>query len=72
MFLSSCEAELMAATEVAKQAIWLKELMVEIMNKEDKKLSFMAVVLSSCEAEFKAATELIHLLLQYIFLCIIV
>ena len=62
----------MAATEVAKQAIWLKELMVEIMNKEDKKLSFMAVVLSSCEAEFKAATELIHLLLQYIFLCIIV
>ncbi|XP_048613406.1 secreted RxLR effector protein 161-like [Brassica napus] len=36
--LSSCEAEFMAATEAAKQAIWLKELMVEIMNKEDKKV----------------------------------
>ena len=36
--LSSCEAEFMAATEAAKQAIWLKELMAEIMNKEDKKV----------------------------------
>ncbi|XP_013689424.2 secreted RxLR effector protein 161-like [Brassica napus] len=36
--LSSCEAEFMAATEAAKQAIWLKELMVEIMNKEYKKV----------------------------------
>ncbi|XP_048622742.1 secreted RxLR effector protein 161-like [Brassica napus] len=35
---SSCEAEFMAATEAAKQAIWLKELMVEIMNTEDKKV----------------------------------
>lgn len=29
----------MTDMEAAKQAIWLKELMVEIMNKEDKKLS---------------------------------
>ena len=36
--LSSCEAEFMAATEASKQEIWLKELMVEIMNKEDKKV----------------------------------
>ena len=36
--LSSCEVEFMEATEAAKQAIWLKELMVEIMNKEDKKV----------------------------------
>lgn len=29
MALSSCEAEFMAATEAAKQATWLKELMSE-------------------------------------------
>ena len=29
--LSSCEAEFMTATEAAKQAIWLKELMKEIL-----------------------------------------
>lgn len=32
--LSSCEAEFMAATEAAKQAIWLKELLKEILGKE--------------------------------------
>ena len=30
--LSSCEAEFMAATEAAKQAIWLQELMSEVVN----------------------------------------
>ena len=30
--LSSCEAEFMAATEAAKQAIWLQELLSEIMG----------------------------------------
>ena len=31
--LSSCEAEFMAATEAAKQAIWLQELLAEITEK---------------------------------------
>ena len=31
--LSSCEAEFMAATEAAKQAIWLQELLGEIIGK---------------------------------------
>lgn len=31
--LSSCEAEFMAATEAAKQAIWLQELLAEVMEK---------------------------------------
>lgn len=30
--LSSCEAEFMAATEAAKQAVWLEELLSEVMN----------------------------------------
>lgn len=34
--LSSCEAEFMAATKAAKQAIWLKELMEEILSKDEK------------------------------------
>ncbi|KFK27017.1 hypothetical protein AALP_AA8G323700 [Arabis alpina] len=34
--LSSCEAEFMAATETAKQAIWLKELMKEVMSIDKK------------------------------------
>ena len=36
--LSSCEAEFMAATEAAKQAIWLQELLSEIMGKECEKV----------------------------------
>ena len=32
MALSSCETEFMAATEAAKQAIWLQELMSEVVN----------------------------------------
>ena len=31
--LSSCEAEFMAATEAAKQAIWLQELFIEVVGK---------------------------------------
>ena len=34
--LSSCEAEFMAATEAAKQAIWLQELLSEAVGKESK------------------------------------
>lgn len=34
--LSSCEAEFMAATEAAKQAIWLKELLKEIQSVDEK------------------------------------
>lgn len=36
--LSSCEAEFMAATEAAKQAIWLQELMGEITGKKHEKI----------------------------------
>ncbi|KAG7559072.1 Reverse transcriptase RNA-dependent DNA polymerase [Arabidopsis thaliana x Arabidopsis arenosa] len=32
--LSSCEAEFMAATEAAKQAIWLQELFAEVIGRE--------------------------------------
>ncbi|XP_056853152.1 secreted RxLR effector protein 161-like [Raphanus sativus] len=35
--LSSCEAEYMAATEAAKQAIWLQELMTEITGKKNER-----------------------------------
>ena len=38
--LSSCEAEFMAATEAAKQAIWLQELLGEITGEESNKVSF--------------------------------
>lgn len=31
--LSSCEAEFMAATEAAKQAIWIQELLEEVIGK---------------------------------------
>ena len=37
--LSSCEAEFMAATEAAKQAIWLQELMSEVVNEECRKMT---------------------------------
>lgn len=36
--LSSCEAEFMAATEAAKQAIWLQELLSEITGDECEKV----------------------------------
>ena len=36
--LSSCEAEFMAATEAAKQAIWLQELLSEIVGGDCKKV----------------------------------
>ena len=37
--LSSCEAEFMAATEAAKQAIWLQELLSEVVNKESRRVT---------------------------------
>ncbi|XP_013594528.1 PREDICTED: uncharacterized mitochondrial protein AtMg00810-like [Brassica oleracea var. oleracea] len=36
--LSSCEAKFMAATEAAKQAIWIKELLSEILSKEGERV----------------------------------
>ena len=36
--LSSCEAEFMAATEAAKQAIWLQELLSEVTGEECEKV----------------------------------
>lgn len=36
--LSSCEAEFMAATEAAKQAIWLQELLGEIVGRNSEKV----------------------------------
>ena len=36
--LSSCEAEFMAATAAACQAIWLQDLLGEIMNKAQEKV----------------------------------
>ena len=36
--LSSCEAEFMAATEAAKQAIWLQELLEEFLGKTNEKV----------------------------------
>ena len=36
--LSSCEAEFMAATEAAKQAIWLQELLAEVLEKLNEKV----------------------------------
>lgn len=38
MALSSCEAEFMAATETAKQAIWLASLLGEIYGNESNKV----------------------------------
>lgn len=37
--LSSCEAEFMAATEAAKQAIWLQELLAEVTGGECEKVT---------------------------------
>lgn len=39
--LSSCEAEFMAATDAAKQAIWLQELLEEITGEECRKVPLM-------------------------------
>lgn len=39
--LSSCEAEFMAATEAAKQAIWLQELLGEVVGKTCEKVKIM-------------------------------
>ena len=39
--LSSCEAEFMAATEAAKQAIWLQELLSEAVGSESKPVVIM-------------------------------
>ena len=39
--LSSCEAEFMAATEAAKQAIWLQELLGEVVGKTCVKVKIM-------------------------------
>jgi hypothetical protein len=36
MALSSCEAEFMAATEAAKQAIWLSNLLSELIGRKQK------------------------------------
>lgn len=36
--LSSCEAEFMAATEAAKQAIWLQELLAEIVERPSERV----------------------------------
>ena len=36
--LSSCEAEFMAATEAAKQAIWLQKLLSETVGEESKRV----------------------------------
>ncbi|XP_022570911.2 uncharacterized protein LOC106407057 [Brassica napus] len=36
--LSSCEAEFMAATEAAKQAIWLQELLEEVLEETNEKV----------------------------------
>ena len=36
--LLSCEAEFMAATEAAKQAIWLQELFAEVVEKPNEKV----------------------------------
>lgn len=36
--LTSCEAEFMAATEAAKQAIWLSELLEEVLENGSKKV----------------------------------
>ena len=36
--LSSCEAEFMAGTEAAKQAIWLQELLAEVMDDSCKRV----------------------------------
>ena len=37
--LSSCEAEFMAATEAAKQAFWLHELLSEVIGKACEKVT---------------------------------
>lgn len=39
--LSSCEAEFMAATDAAKQAMWIQELLGEIQGTECEKVSIM-------------------------------
>ncbi|KAG7557329.1 Zinc finger CCHC-type superfamily [Arabidopsis suecica] len=39
--LSSCEAEFMAATEAAKQAIWLQELLGEVTGKGCEKVTLL-------------------------------
>ncbi|KAG7599586.1 Reverse transcriptase RNA-dependent DNA polymerase [Arabidopsis suecica] len=39
--LSSCEAEFMAATEAAKQAIWLQDLLGEVTGKASEKVTLL-------------------------------
>jgi len=72
--LSSCEAEFMAATEAAKQAIWLQECLSEIVGEECKKVTIRvdnksAIALTKNHV-FHGRSEHIHMRFHFIRECV--
>ncbi|KAJ9541813.1 hypothetical protein OSB04_028319 [Centaurea solstitialis] len=72
--LSSCEAEFMAATATACQAIWLQDLLGEIMNKAQEKVVLRVDNKSAIELTknpvFHGRSKHIHTRFQFIRNCV--
>lgn len=72
--LSSCEAEFMAATEAAKQAIWLQELLSEAIGTESKgvviKVDIKSAIALSKNPAFHGRSKHIHRRFHFIRECV--
>ena len=72
--LSSCEAEFMAATEAAKQAIWLQELLGEAIGEESKrviiKVDNKSAIALSRNLVFHGRSKHIHRRFHFISECV--
>ena len=72
--LSSCEAEFMAATEAAKQAIWLQDLLAEIVGQRSKKMTIKvdnkSVIALTRNPVFHGRSKHIHRRFHFIRECV--
>ena len=72
--LSSCEAEFMAATETAKQAIWLQDLLNEVLGRPGKivviKIDNKSAIALSKNPVFHGRSKHIHTRFHFIRECV--
>lgn len=72
--LSSCEAEFMAATEAAKQAIWLQDLLGEVVGKKCEKVVLLidneSVIALTKNPVFHGRSKHIHRRYHFIRECV--